>query len=218
MSVALNIFHGTVPMPIGPARENDAEEGALDTVTQDYLVAWPNWRSSLASQGVVKNAAFPGYSRMFVASFDVEQEDNARAIVSVRGTGLLSEEGDKRIREVSCQGRVVSIGPIGEEGDYVDIGTPSGVANRWSINEPDLSVSDTYFTTEEPDQTQQGTSLAPISPPTPPDWLWAGWSEDMRFNHPNGWVLDQRQVTQIVPGMLWAVRDFFVYYQTGVPA
>ncbi len=213
----LTHFYGTLPMSINPRRESEGEDGALDSTAQDYLVAYPGWRASLGTAGIVKNALFPGHTRMFVSSFDMEQEDDGRAIVSVRGTGLLGTEGDKRIREISSQGRVVSLGPIGEEGDYETIVTGSGSGERWNINEPDLSLTDTYFATTKPVEGLQGQAVTPLNPPTAPVYQWAGYGGDLRFNHPNGWVLDQRNSTEIIPGKLWAVRDFFVFYQLAIP-
>lgn len=218
MTVAAAHFYGTLPLSINPRRESEGEDGALDSVSQDYLVAWPGWRAALSGAGVVKNALFPGYTRMFVAGFEVEQEDDTRAIVSVRGTGILHATGDKRVREISSQGRIVSLGPIGEEGSYESIVTPSGSGERWNINEPDLSLTDTYFTTTKPTENVQGTALTPPSPPAAPVYQWAGYSGDLRFNHPNGWVIDQRNSTEIIPGQLWAVRDFYVFYQSAIPA
>lgn len=213
----LTIFHGTWPMALGPRQESGSVDGSLDTVLQDYLVGWPGWRGSLASLGISKNQPLPGYARVFANAFDVTQEDEARAICTVRGIGLLGITGDKRTREISSQGRVISIGPIGEEGNYKKIVTPSGIGEKWNINEPDLSLSDSYFSTTKPVENQQGTALTPPSPPPPPIYQWAGFADGLRFNHPNGWVLDQRTSTEIVPGKLWAVRDLFVFYQPAAP-
>lgn len=213
------IFHGTLPLSLGPRRESESEDGGLDNVYQDYLVAWPGWKAALTGAGLTRNALFPGYTRMFVSGFDVEQEDADRAIVSVRGVGIIAPDpADKRVREISSQGRIVSLGPIGEEGSYETITTGSGTGERWNINEPDLSLTDTYFTTTKPVEGVQGTALTPPSPPTPPVYQWAGYGQDLRFNHPNGWVIDQRNSTEIIPGKLWAVRDFYVFYQLAIPA
>jgi len=204
-------------MAISPRRESEGEDGSLDSTAQDYLVAWPAWKAALTGESLVKNEIFPGHTRMFISSFEVEQEDEARCIVSVRGIGLIGSEGDKRIREISSQGKVVSVGPIGEEGDYDSITTPSGTGQRWNINEPDLSLTDTYFATEKPEEGLQGTAQIPPSPPTPPAYQWGGYGGDLRFNHPNGWVLEQRSWSEIIPGKLWSVRDFFVFYQLAIP-
>ena len=215
--MTLTHFYGPLPLSINPRRESEGEDGSLDSVTQDYLVAYPGWRGSLASEGITKNQLFPGYARMYVTGFEMEQEDEARAIVSVRGIGMLSSTGDKRIREISSQGRIVALGPIGEEGSYETIFTGSGSGERWNISEPDLSLTDTYFATTKPVEGLQGKAQTPPSPPTPPVYQWAGYGGDLRFNHPNGWVLEQRSWSEIIPTKLWAVRDFFVFYQLAIP-
>lgn len=218
MSVDKNIFIGTLPKSIGPLQISESEDGSLDSITQDYLTAWPLWKGSLASIAISRKGVFPGYSKMFVQDFEVEQEDDARAIVRVRASGLLDHLETKKVRTISSQGRVVFIGPIGEEDDYEKIATPSGIGERWSINEPNLTVTDSYFATTKPAENLQGTNLLPVPLVTAPADQWAGYSEPLRFNHPNGWVLDQRQITELVTAQLWQVSDFFVFYQNAMPA
>lgn len=115
--------------------------------------------------------------------------------------------GKRRIPKVDEDGEVV----------YKSITTPSGLAERWNINTAILNVTDTYFVTSAPATNTAGTAVTPPDAPTPPPYIWGGYAEPLRLNHPAGWVLDDRQVETIVPGQLWRVTDTFAYYYTGQP-
>ena len=118
-----------------------------------------------------------------------------------------STDGKRRIPKLDAYGEVV----------YKTIITPTGSAARWNINQAVLTVSDTYFATSAPATSASGTAVTPPSAPTPPAYLWGGYLEPMRANHPNGWVLDNRQIDDVVPGFLWRVTDNFAYYHTQQP-
>lgn len=115
--------------------------------------------------------------------------------------------GKRRIPKVDEDGEVV----------YKSISTPSGLAERWNINTAILNVSDTYFVTSAPATNTVGTAVTPPDAPTPPPYLWSGYAEPLRLNHPAGWVLDDRQIETLVPGQLWRVTDTFAYYYSGQP-
>jgi hypothetical protein len=113
----------------------------------------------------------------------------------------------RRIPKVDTDGDVV----------YKTIVTPTGSAERWNINQAFITVSDTYFTTSEPDMTVIGTAQTPPDAPTPPSYIWGSYGEVMRANHPSGWVLDDRQSEEIVPGLLYRVTDSSGYYYVAQP-
>jgi hypothetical protein len=108
---------------------------------------------------------------------------------------------------------------LDEDGEieYKTIVTPTGSAERWNINQAFITVSDTYFATSAPDTTVIGTAQTPPSAPTPPSYLWGSYGEAMRANHPNGWVLDDRQIEQLVSGALYRVTDSYGYYYAAQP-
>lgn len=117
---------------------------------------------------------------------------------------------------VKVKRRVPKLDEFGEV-EYKVITTPSGLAERWNINQAILNVTDTYFVTSAPATNTAGTAVTPPDAPTPPPYVWSGYAEPLRLNHPAGWVLDDRQVETIVPGQLWRVTDTFAYYYTGQP-
>jgi hypothetical protein len=108
---------------------------------------------------------------------------------------------------------------VDDDGDvvYKTIVTPTGTAERWNINQAFLTVSDTYFATTLPSTTVIGTAVTPPSAPTPPSYIWGSYGEVMRANHPSGWVLDDRQIEEIVPGSLYRVTDSFGFYYVAQP-
>jgi len=75
--------------------------------------------------------------------------------------------------------------------------------------------------TTKPATNLAGTVLAPPNAPTPPPYIWGEYSEQMRGNHPNGWVLDDRQIDEIFRESdsegLWEVIDSHGYYYTQIP-
>lgn len=118
--------------------------------------------------------------------------------------------------EVPAKRRIPKLDAEGEV-QYKTITTPSGSQERWNINDPGIKVTDTYFVTTQPDTTVIGTALTPPIPPDVPAYQWGTYSEPMRGNHPNGWVLDDRQITIIIPDQCWQVEDTYGYYQTQIP-
>lgn len=118
-----------------------------------------------------------------------------------------STTGKRRIPKVDAEGEVV----------YKQITTPSGLSDRWNINTAILNVNDTYFVTSAPATNTAGTAVTPPSAPTPPPYIWGSYAEPLRLNHPAGWVLDDRQAEEIIPGQLWRVSDTFAYYYSGQP-
>jgi len=112
---------------------------------------------------------------------------------------------------------------LDEEGEveYKVIATPSGSGERWNVRQQVVTVTDTYFATSKPTMLPVGTATAPPNAPAVPSSPWGSYNEPMRFNHPNGWVLDDRQVEELFPegttGGLWAVTDTYGYYLTAVP-
>ncbi len=104
---------------------------------------------------------------------------------------------------------------------YKSISTPSGVSKRWNVRDAILVVNDSYFTTKKPDTDVIGTQMVPPNAPTAPAYIWGGYTEPMRLNHPNDWVLDDRRIEELFSESdtdgLWAVTDTFGYYYIAVP-
>jgi hypothetical protein len=126
-------------------------------------------------------------------------------------TGEPVEKVKRRVPKLDEEGEII----------YKTIVTPSGNGERWNVRQAIVTVTDTYFTTTQPAMTAAGTAAAPPNAPAVPASPWGGYNEPMRFNHPNGWVLDDRQVEEIFPngttGGLWAVTDTYGYYLPAVP-
>ena len=99
---------------------------------------------------------------------------------------------------------------------YKTITTPLGTGPRWNVREAIVVVTDTYFSTSAPDMTKAGTVMAPPSPPSPPPYVWGGYTEPMRKNFPEGWVLDDRQTEELFTG-LWEITDTHGFYYSAVP-
>jgi len=112
---------------------------------------------------------------------------------------------------------------LDDEGEpvYKTITVPGGTHDRFNVREAILVLTDTYFTTTKPDTTVIGTALVPPNAPETPEYIWGGYTEPMRANYPNGWVLDDRQVEEhfrIDDSMgLWEVTDSTGFYQIAVP-
>lgn len=101
--------------------------------------------------------------------------------------------------------------------EYETIVTSSGSQERWNIKEPVAQVRDTYFATTLPSTSAVGSASTPPNAPSPPAYQWSGYEGDLRGNHPNGWVLDDRQVEEIHAGILYRVTDIHAYYQALTP-
>ncbi len=111
---------------------------------------------------------------------------------------------------------------LDEEGEvvYKTITTPTGNAERWDVSEAVVEVRDRYLTTTEPATDVINTAMTPASAPTPPPFIWGGYTEPMRFRHPSGWVLVDRQIDRLFwDGSvgLWLVEDFYSYFYSSTP-
>jgi len=132
-----------------------------------------------------------------------------------KGEDPETEEPVERVKR-----RVPKLKADGEV-DYKLITTPSGAADRWSINDAILQVRDRYYTTTRPDSDVGGTAMTPPEAPTPPPYPWeGGYDFPLRNRHPNGWVIEDRQVEELFwdgTTGLWAVDDLFAFYYPAVP-
>lgn len=117
----------------------------------------------------------------------------------------------RRVEKLDAEGEVV----------YIKIATPSGLMDRWTIRQAAVTVTDRYFTTEEPDMTVAGGPSTPPNAPEVPGNPWTSYSEPMRGQHPNGWVLDSREPDELFRnasgGGLWAVTDTYGFYYPAIP-
>lgn len=100
---------------------------------------------------------------------------------------------------------------------YKVITVPGGSGDRWNVREAILVITDTYFTTTAPSTTVIGKAQLPPNAPSPPPYIWSGYTEPMRGNFPNGWILDDRNFEEHFTGGLWEVTDTFGYYYALTP-
>jgi len=128
------------------------------------------------------------------------------------GEGIDPATGDP----VEVRRRVPKLDANGDV-EYVTIVTPSGAAERWNINDPTVSLTDTYFAKTEPDTAEIGTGMDPPFAPNVPPYQWIGYNEPLRSNHPGGWFLSDRKISIIIPGKLWKVVDTYDYVQAAQP-
>jgi len=219
--VSSRTVHGTYPAAISSVRLADTPTGTVDRLSQDWYVKWPSWKESLADAGVVKNELVEGYEAMWwEEASNVAADTEDTGTLTMGAVGLLDKDDVKRRRRMSMFGQVVSVGPIetvAGEPSYEDITTGSGVSKRWNINDPVITVIDTYFSLTEPDMSVVGTAVVPPDAPDAPSYLWGGYGEPLRANHPNGWVLDARDPEEMIVGLLWKVVDTSSYYQLAQP-
>lgn len=138
---------------------------------------------------------------------------------------IVTEEGDAEDPATSgtvpIRRRVPKLDSFGEI-EYQTIITPSGSAERWNIKTAFVTVSDTYFVAgARPSSTIIGTAQTPPNAPAVPGNPWAGYGGDIRGIHPNGWVLDDRQIDDLfvasVSDGLYQVRDTYGHYYTAIP-
>lgn len=114
-------------------------------------------------------------------------------------------------------------GMLDDDGEPVlkDIVTASGTMKRWVVSEAEVNVIDTYFTTTKPAMDIVGTPFTPPNAPATPPFLWGGYEEPLRGQHPNGWILADRDVEEIFyysDGTgLWRVADTTTYRQQSFP-
>lgn len=243
-----SIFHGLSTQHLDGDQINDMAPGLLDTGKVNYLVPMPAWKAALADIGIEKGKAYSEIEDLFIKDMKLTDLHAGHATVDISLEGILDGNGDKRLRTISAFGSVVSIGPIeetqividgqDEAGDdirrrvpkvnnvgepvYTTISTPSGAASRWNILDAGVTVVDTYFVRVEPKTEEIGTAQTPTNAPTVPPWIWGGYSQPTRSNHPQGWVLADRQVTPLyaadgtIAG-LWKVVDTYDYYYPSTP-
>lgn len=222
MAVQSTIYHGpSTAFTRDPERRIHTPSGEVDRIEQDWDVPFSGYEAALTAQSVTIDAAYPGHTKMFVEGFSrVEQDGESRGIVTVQVIGMLDATSDKRRRRMSAFGRIIAVGPIEEvagEPSFETIVTGTGSAERWNINDPSVAVVDTYLTTTAPNMTQIGTAQTPPSAPTVPTWKWGSYTQPLRYNDPNGWVLDGRDPEELIPSALWRVTDTFVYYYNSEP-
>lgn len=182
-----------------------------ETVESDLVIRVAIQCAGLARSGEKRRRSMRVYGRQIaVGPFEkviiVTGDEEARDPVNPSATVVAERRSPK----------------LDEDGEieYKTITTPTGIAERWNINEPIIQVEDTYFVTSEPNMSQVGTAMTPSNAPTPPSWLWASYTEPTRAAHPNGWVLDARDPEEVFRNGsdgLWLVRDVFSYYQPAVP-
>lgn len=241
----------------------DGELGELDEASFEWYIPYviePTDGSSLETgltAGIRKNELcdfllFKG--QFFVRSMRFKQLGSQIGIATISCVGqsriLSGQWQERRLREISAYGQMVSVGPIEKviiveeetegidpetgnpavvkrrvpkvdalgEVEYQDIVvTGSGTSKRWNINDPTVSVTDTYFVITQPLTNVIGTALTPPTPPLPPPYKWTGYNEPLRGNAPSGWVLDDRRISVIIPNQIWRVVDTFNFYQAAVP-
>lgn len=177
-----------------------AQTGVADVALIGLIESGEKRRRTISNQGR-QIAIGPFEKVILVTTTDETAEDpDAGPVDAVRRIPKLDEDGD-----------VV----------YKTITTPSGTGPRWNINQPLVAISDRYFTTTKPSQVLGGTALTPSNAPsiTPVDWTTSG--AELRFQHPNGWVLENRTIDELFrvsdSDGLWAVQDDFAYYPTHLP-
>jgi hypothetical protein len=232
------IYHGDLPLIIEGPVISRGDSGTLDTATYTALVQ--------GGAGAINPGALARVGgTMFVQSVE-EEPEGILTRVTVRLVGLLSGTKVRRRtfaagREVSVgpDEQVMIAWSDGERGEeegqevervrrqvprldnvgnviYKTIITPSGSADRWNIREAIVAVNITSLTTSEPTMAAVGTSVSPPNAPAVAPYPWGGYNEPLRYNHPSGWVLDDRQSTELFPG-LYEVSDTYGYYYGAVP-
>jgi hypothetical protein len=135
-------------------------------------------------------------------------------VTTAQETG--EDPDDSADTNVPARRRIPKLDDMGEV-VYKTIATPSGVAERWNVNDPSITLTDTYFTRTAPATDVIGQAITPVDAPTPPPYLWADYEEPKRANHPNGWVLGDRKISIVIPGEVWKVVDTIDYYQVNLP-
>jgi hypothetical protein len=250
MAIENTIFHGELPLVLSK-RETETGLGELDAVAIEVLVddnwrsaaaaagygkgmqvagyysMWVNTREgeqdsddtalvSVQCLGLIdsgdKRKRTIGVMGRVVAVGPIEK------VILVTNKEETAEDPDGGSAE--AKRRIPKLDGDGEV-QYKTIVTPTGSADRWNINEPTVTITDEYFATSKPDTNLVGLPFSPPSPPTPPAYQWSGYGEPMRANHPNGWVLDEREIEtiyEISAGLgLWRVVDRVAFYQTFLP-
>ena len=205
--------------------------GQYDSLEAEWIY------DTAAGLSLAEGAAYPGYSKLFVERLSLRVTGET-GTASISCLGLVSMRA-KTLRRVSAFGQEVSIGPTTYEGsELVGIDTdgdgepddtarqlvevlrttvtPSGSGKRWIISEPMLGVVDTYFMDTLPDTTLIGTQLAPPNAPPNPAYIWGGFQDALRFVHPNGWVLENREYDSVFPN-IYQVIDTYAFKHPARP-
>ena len=261
MSIASEIVWGELPQELEDSFVvTDGQLGELDNASIDFLTnSSVSISESLEEYGFVKNLRV-NYPKIALEGlfFVVNFEKKTQGSFSVISVNMIGQAGaniggtfnQRRLREISAYGQMVSVGPIEkviiveEETEGIDpetgnpavvkrrvpkvdalgeveyqniVVTGSGTSKRWNINDPTVSVTDTYFVRTQPLTNVIGTALTPPTPPLPPPYKWTGYNEPLRGNAPSGWVLDDRRISVIIPNQIWRVVDTFNFYQAAVP-
>jgi len=121
------IRYGSLPMRLDGERISDAPAGALDQSSVRYLAPYPGWKAALSGEGISKGSQYAGQLGLWVKDFKLQGICGDTAEVEIALEGLLSGNGDKRIRKISASGNVISVGPLEKiivvpdaEGEYTD--------------------------------------------------------------------------------------------------
>lgn len=246
MSVEAEIIYGDIPFVTDGPELSYTGLGELDSMSVEVLANWSTWQAELASLGYTRHATVSGYGGMWVEQLTPRKSgslvtvsvqaigllsggDKRRRRTSCAGQEIsvgpiekvvlvwdANERGEDEGAPVErVKRRVTKLDDDGEP-EYEVIVTPSGSFDRWDIGQAIVTVSDTYFSTTEPASSDAGTANAPPSPPATPPYIWSGYGEAMRARHPNGWVLETREVDKMFSG-LFAVTDSWAYYYPAMP-
>ena len=153
--------------------------------------------------------------RMSVAGREIAVGPNEVYVLAWSNEEIGSEIDGSAIPSGKVKRLVPKVDSFGQP-VYKIITTPIGTGPRWNTREAIVVVSDTYFTTVQPDMAAAGLAYTPPAAPTPPAYIWGGYVEPMRYNYPAGWILDDRQVEQHFPA-LWEVTDTCGFYYAAQP-
>lgn len=181
----------------------------------------------------------PAGSQLVAEQSDKEDLGQGLFKITADYIGLIVESDPKALRRVSAFGQEVSVGPVTYETEEVvgidtdgdgaaddtarelidalrQLVTPTGIGDRWNIGEGVLSVVDTYFTTTPPNTALIKTNVMPPNPPPTPPFLWGSYADPLRFNHPAGWILENREYENAF-GTIYLVTDTFAFKHQSVP-
>lgn len=206
------IYHGGggAPLRVGPVRYRFSGAGELDSVDIDYLVR--------AGHNLVAPHIAPDTELADAPGFFCKGTRQTGDEVEVTGVGVAGG-GEKRLRRIRSLGREIALGPVEDvpgKLDFKALTTPSGTGPRWNISEGIVVVEDIYFSDSAPDVTEVKRPIVLTDAPEIPDYVWGNYPF-LRFNHPNGWILDSRDGEEIVPGHLWRITESSSYRQLAEP-
>ena len=133
-------------------------------------------------------------------------------VTTLDETAVDPETGDP----VAVTRRETKLDALGET-EYKTLVTPSGSGERWNIAEAGIRLVDVYFSKTRPSMVEVKLPFTPLDAPLVPVDPWLGYEEALRGNHPFGWVLDDRQIEDVVSGQLYRVTDTIGHYLERVP-